>query len=403
MKNYWHQVRNFIEIPFDPLNEATNKRAIVGGLLNILILMVGLNAIPYAVTRGFSSPQTIMALGIFLILILSRFAVSKGYVKSVSLALFIIMWIIIFVVFHWFENGLRAPAYAAALAFLIVYAAVVHGPKIAWGFIIINITLNVFIAVRETNGYFLTQPTTPDVWWVVFGQIVFFPAITYIINKSLQNLSKSVSLYRTESDKRSNAEINVRQLHGELEKAYESTLQGWANALELRDKETEGHCRRVSDLSVELGRKFKLGEDELKFIYYGALLHDIGKMGIPDEILNKPDPLSSQEWETIKLHPIYAYNLLKDIPYLQQALYIPYSHHENWDGTGYPRKLKGAGIPLPARVFAIVDNWDALLSDRPYRKAWEREKVIRYIKEQSGIKFDPKIVDVFLKKVITGR
>lgn len=397
MRNYWYQIKNFLEIPFDPLNEKTYKRAIVSGLLNIFILMVGLHSIPYALARGLSSPQAILALVDFLILIIARFALNKGYVQAVSLTLLIIFWITVFVVFHWFENGLRAPTYAATLAFLIVYAAVLHGPKVAWGFVVTNIVLNVFIALRETNGYFLTQPKTPDVRWVVWGQVVFFPTITYVINKSLRNLTESIGLYRAESEKRLSAEINVRQLHEELEKAYESTLKGWANALELRDKETVGHCRRVSDLSVELGRKLELGGDELKFIYYGALLHDIGKMGIPDEILNKTDPLSPQEWEVVRLHPIHAYNLLKDIPYLQKALHIPYCHHEKWDGTGYPRKLKGEEIPLPARIFTVADHWDALKSDRPYREAWPREKVLTYIKEQSGKIFDPHVVEEFLE------
>jgi len=196
------------------------------------------------------------------------------------------------------------------------------------------------------------------------------------------------------------AELYVRRLIDELETAYETTLEGWAQALELRDKETEGHSRRVTDLSMDLARHLGLDEDEIKYIYYGALLHDIGKMGIPDEILNKPGPLTPEEREIVQQHPTFAYEMLKKIKYLQPAISIPYSHHENWDGNGYPQGLKGEEIPLQARIFTIVDNWDALNSDRPYRKAWPREKVVRYLQEQSGKIFDPHLVEVFLNKVV---
>ncbi len=189
--------------------------------------------------------------------------------------------------------------------------------------------------------------------------------------------------------------IDLQRLLKELELAYETTLEGWAQALELRDKETEGHSRRVTELSMTIGRNLGLDKEEIRYLCYGALLHDIGKMGIPDEILNKPGPLTSEEREIIKQHPGYAYDMLKNIEYLQSAISIPYSHHENWDGTGYPQGLQGEGIPLSARIFSIVDNWDALTSDRPYRKAWSRKKTTNYIREKSGKMFDPQIIDLF--------
>jgi PAS domain S-box-containing protein/putative nucleotidyltransferase with HDIG domain len=181
--------------------------------------------------------------------------------------------------------------------------------------------------------------------------------------------------------------------------AYNSTLEGWAHALELRDHETEGHTRRVAQMTLDLARAMGIEENELENVRRGALLHDIGKMGIPDSILLKPGTLDEREWETMRQHPEYAYKLLEPIEYLRPVLNIPYCHHERWDGTGYPRNLKGKEIPLSARIFAVVDVWDALTSDRPYRLAWSKEKALAHIKKQSGRYFDPAVVKVFLKIV----
>jgi HD-GYP domain-containing protein (c-di-GMP phosphodiesterase class II) len=148
---------------------------------------------------------------------------------------------------------------------------------------------------------------------------------------------------------------------------------------------------------VRLAEDLGIRESDLPHVRRGALLHDIGKMGIPDDILLKPGPLSEEEWEIIRKHPGYAYEMLKHIDYLRPALDIPYCHHEHWDGNGYPRGLKGDDIPLPARIFAVVDVWDALLSDRPYRKAWPKEKVLSHLKKQAGKQFDPKVLQAFLK------
>lgn len=185
----------------------------------------------------------------------------------------------------------------------------------------------------------------------------------------------------------------------ELALAYDTTLEGWSKALDLRDKETEGHTRRVAEATVTLARAMAVGEKELMQIRCGALLHDIGKMGLPDSILLKQGPLTEAEWEIMKKHPVYAFELLSPINFLQPALDIPYCHHEKWDGTGYPRGLKEEQIPLAARIFAVIDVWDALTSDRPYRKAWEPEKVCGYIESLSGTHFDPKVVQQFLRVV----
>lgn len=186
----------------------------------------------------------------------------------------------------------------------------------------------------------------------------------------------------------------------ELVSAYEATLEGWARTLEMRDRETEGHSQRVLGLTLRLAEKMGIHGEELVHIRRGSLLHDIGKIAIPDSILQKPGPLTDEEWETMRRHPSIAYEMLSSIHFLEPALEIPYSHHEKWDGSGYPQGLKGEEIPLSARIFAIIDVWDALSSDRPYRKAWSEEKVIEYIKEQSGTHFDPKVVDRFISMLI---
>ena len=180
-----------------------------------------------------------------------------------------------------------------------------------------------------------------------------------------------------------------------LEHSYDATLQGWARALDLRDRSTEQHTSRVADLAIDLAREMGIGEPDLTYMRRGALLHDIGKMGIPDSILLKPGPLDASEWTIMRQHPKYAYELLLPIAHLKPALDIPYAHHEKWDGSGYPRGLVGDQIPLHARIFAIADVWDALTSSRPYREAWPPERALAYVREQSGSHFDPAVVDAF--------
>ena len=192
---------------------------------------------------------------------------------------------------------------------------------------------------------------------------------------------------------------NLQRSNQELIQAYDTTLEGWARALELRDRETEGHTRRVTELTLHLAEYMGISESEMVNIHRGVLLHDIGKMGVPDQILKKTGKLNQNEWKEMQQHPVYAYNLLSPISYLRGALDIPYSHHEHWDGSGYPRGLKGEQIPLAARIFSVVDIWDALLSDRPYRKAWPQNKVIEYLRDIAGTHLEPRIVEIFLRMI----
>jgi HD-GYP domain-containing protein (c-di-GMP phosphodiesterase class II) len=194
----------------------------------------------------------------------------------------------------------------------------------------------------------------------------------------------------------------LKRSNEELILAYDATIEGWSNALDMRDKETEGHSRRVAAWTLRLARAMGLSGSELVHIRRGALLHDIGKVALPDNILLKPGPLTDEEWKVVRKHPEHAYQLLSGIAFLAPALDIPFGHHEKWDGSGYPRKLKGQEIPLPARIFAIIDVWDALTSDRPYRSAWPQEKALAYLASEKGKHFDPQVVDTFMDLMENG-
>ena len=195
---------------------------------------------------------------------------------------------------------------------------------------------------------------------------------------------------------RERAMTDLEATNRALTNAYDSTLEGWVRALDLRDRETEGHTRRVTKLTVELARRVGVPEDELVHVRRGALLHDIGKIGIPDAVLKKPGPLDEDEWKLMRQHPVWAHEMISAVDFLQPALDIPYCHHERWDGEGYPRGLAGESIPLSARVFAVIDVWDALRSDRPYSEAWDEDRVLAHLREQAGGQFDPAVVEEFL-------
>lgn len=222
---------------------------------------------------------------------------------------------------------------------------------------------------------FLRKPFNPDLEWMTFLEMLAGQAAIAVDNAMLFDALQ-----------RSNTELAL---------AYDTTIEGWSCALDLRDKETEGHTLRVTELTMRLARAMGINESEMIHIRRGALLHDIGKMGIPDAILLKPGPLTDEEWVIMRKHPVYALDLLSSIPYLRPALDIPYYHHEKWDGTGYPCKLKGEQIPLAARIFAVADVWDALRSDRPYRVGWPESKARDFIVSEAGKHFDPKVIEVF--------
>ena len=224
---------------------------------------------------------------------------------------------------------------------------------------------------------FQRSPLAPDETWLKFMETLATQATIAIDNAML-----------FDGLQRSNLELQL---------AYDTTIEGWSRALDLRERETKLHSARVAEMTERLARALGMGEAELVHVRRGALLHDIGKMGVPDSILLKPGPLSDDEWAVMRRHPQLAHDLLIPITFLRPALDIPYCHHEKWDGTGYPRGLKGEAIPLAARLFAVADVYDALTSDRPYRPALSKEAALNYIREQSDRHFDPQAVEAFLK------
>lgn len=220
-------------------------------------------------------------------------------------------------------------------------------------------------------------PFTPDPDWLNFLDILAGQTAVALDNVVMFNELQ-----------RSNVELVL---------AYDTTIEGWSRALDYRDKETEGHSKRVTEMTIQIAIKMGMKEEELVHVRRGALLHDMGKLGVPDSILLKAGPLTEDEWKIMKNHPAIAFEILSPIQFLGPALAIPYCHHERWDGSGYPRGLKGEQIPLEARIFAVVDVWDALRSDRPYRPPWPEEKARDHIGNLSGVHFDPRVVAVFFE------
>ncbi len=236
--------------------------------------------------------------------------------------------------------------------------------------------------VRGVMEVFHRTPLAPDPDWFDFMETLAGQAAIAVEN---------ATLFR-----------ELQRTNFELTLAYNTTIEGWSRALDLRDRDTEGHTRRVTEMAMKLARRLGVSEPELINVQRGAILHDIGKMAIPDSILLKSGPLSAEEWNIIRQHPRYAHELLSPISFVQPALDIPLYHHEKWDGTGYPDGLKENQIPLYARLFAVVDVYDALTSNRPYRPAWTKERAIAYIRDQSGKHFDPEMVNHFLKMLADG-
>lgn len=231
--------------------------------------------------------------------------------------------------------------------------------------------------VKGVLEIFHRSPLDPDLDWIDF---------LYILAGQATIAIQSATLFE-----------GLQRSNSELAQAYDATIEGWSRAMDLRDKETAGHTQRVTEMTLELAQEMGVSSDEMVHIRRGALLHDMGKLGVPDEVLLKPGKLTDEEWVAMKKHPQHAYDMLSSISYLLPALDIPYCHHEKWDGTGYPRGLKGEEIPLAARLFAVVDVWDALRSDRPYRPSWPQEKVLEHIRAGSGTHFDPHAVETFMK------
>jgi putative nucleotidyltransferase with HDIG domain len=348
------------------------------------------------ITIGAEDPSFRIAPVILLIFICLRIALHLGHENVVSLMVLGVSWVVVSYVFIFLQNGLRAPAYTASLAFLIIYAGLLHGQLAATIVVGVNLLTTIALIALEENGIYFSEPAIPNILWVGFGQLVIFPAIALMLSRALESLQQSEDLLSKESASRQKLEEEISQLTTKLATAYETTFEGWSRTLELKNMEIYGHSKRVTELALRLADEFGIEGDELLQIKYGALLHDIGEIGIPDEILHKPGPLNPEERKVMERHPLVAHELLKGISFLKKACDIAYYHHERWDGQGYPLGKKGEDIPFAARLFSVVDVWDALTSGRPYSESWSPKEAKQYLREQSGIQFDPRVVDKFL-------
>lgn len=264
-------------------------------------------------------------------------------------------------------------------------AGILHG--VGWGLTLWAVN----VGVIATLTYLVNIESSLAPGLINIGSKAWLThAINFLITNGLITVPLSILLYDIET-----AISSLQDKTDQLQLAYDATIEGWARALSLRDDETVGHSRRVTENAARMAREYGLGGEEIADLRRGALLHDIGKMGIPDEILHKDGPLDEDEMDTVRKHPGFAEEMLEKIEYLQGALDIPLYHHEKWDGSGYPEGLSGNDIPVAARLFAIIDVWDALTSDRPYRQALPRGEALRYMRDQSGKHFDPELLELF--------
>lgn len=307
---------------------------------------------------------------------------SRGrYILSASLTLTVILCV---ADYNLYTTGGLQDSGMLVYPLIIIVGSLFFGKRAIPVLTLASIGSLALLAYLEIKGAFSPAPVATDAGFCLSAGVLLMAssALVWVI---IHNTERNIA--------------HIRQAEEELLRTYHLTLEGLAKVLEYRDSETEGHSRRVVDLSVRLAREMDCSEDEIEHIQRGALIHDIGKMAIPDHILSKPGPLDRDERKIMEKHTVYAKEMLSPISFLRPASIISYCHHERWDGCGYPQGLKGDEIPLPARLFAIVDQWDALSSERPYHKAWPEERVISYLRDNSGKCFDPRVVEAFLRIV----
>lgn len=328
----------------------------------------------------FRTWNSVIALfGLAFICVLLLWLNSRGQFSLSALLLSIIVLMVINL--NLFDgDGIRDSGILAYPIFIMV-GVLFFGKRATVYFSLAAIASLIGIVTLEIHGYIhpTIGPARFDILLPIIVLLLVAPAFIWVV---VGNLEKNLE--------------RVKESEAELRANYDLTLGAWAKVLEYRDRETEGHSRRLVELSTRLAQALGLSAEEITYLRRGALLHDIGKLAIPDEILLKPGALNDGERKMLEKHPVYAKQMLSQVTFLEPSIEVAYSHHERWDGLGYPEGLKGEEIPLRARIFTVVDQWDALTSDRPYRKAWTRKDVIAYLQENSGKIYDPQILGVFL-------
>lgn len=370
-------LRNRIRPPaLAGLELAQRQRTLKIVLWIVLAAAIALGLVNFAIR---AIPETIVLFAAAAVCVPALLLNGRGkYMLASGIATLVILTTIIFNMYQ--GHGVHDSAMVAVPLF-VMFGPLLYGRRAVPFFLVIGLISVVAIAALEMNGVIRTaMPASPADLAALTVLVACAGILVWVIMSNLEgNLERA---------RRSEAEVRV---------AYDHTLEGWARALEHRDEETEGHARRVVSLCLRLAKEWGFSEEEMQHIRRGALLHDIGKMALPDDVLLKRGPLSRRERTIMRRHTTLAESMLGGIEYLRPALSIPLAHHENWDGTGYPKGLQGRRIPLQARIFSVVDRYDALRSPRPYRKAWPKSRVIGYIRENSGKMFDPQVVETFLR------
>ncbi len=319
------------------------------------------------------------SLGTAIICVPLLFLNKKGHF-SLSASLLSIAVLLVITANLYDGDGVRDPGILAYPLYIMI-GTLLFGKRSAVWFTAGAIASLALIVVMEIYKYI--HPTIgPTRFSILIPMTILFSTAAIIVWVIMDNVEKTLE--------------RAKESDAELRKNYDLTLGAWAKVLEYRDRETEGHSRRLVELSTRLGHALDLGDEQINQLRRGALIHDLGKLAIPDEILLKPHELTELERQVIQKHPVYAKQMLSSIPFLQSSLDVPYCHHEQWDGHGYPQGLKGEEIPLLARIFSVVDTWDALRSERVYRPAWPVEDIYAYLKANAGTRYDPRIVEVFL-------
>lgn len=352
------------------------RRTLTIILLTALIVSAGLGVFDIQF-RTWTSVDALFALSLSCIPIL--LINLMGRIRTAAL-LFSLMLLVVISLNLYDGDGVHDPG-ILALPIFIMGGTMVFGRKSAPYFALSAIgalTAIVYLEVSRT----IRPAIGPTTFGILVPLITLLLAATVVVWVIVTNVEGDLT--------------RAKGSESELRRSYDLTLGAWAKILEYRDRETKGHTERVTELAMQLASRLGLGGQSLEDFRRGALLHDIGKLGIPDAILLKPTELTAEEWVLMKEHPAFAHDVLEPIPYLERALDIPWCHHEKWDGTGYPRGLRGSQIPIAARIFAVVDIWDALTSDRPYRKAWPEDRTLAHIRSLAGSHLDPDVVHAFL-------
>jgi HD-GYP domain-containing protein (c-di-GMP phosphodiesterase class II) len=363
------------------LNQRKRTLSIILWIVLLASFSIGIENLQY---RTWNSIIALFALSFVCIplLILN----SRGYYFIAALLLSIL--VLNAINFNLYDGDGILDSGIIAYPILIMVGTLFFGKKASPYFAIASIVSVAAIDYFQIQG--VIQPTiNPPTYISLIPITILLVVSSVIVWVIVDNMEKNL--------------MQVKESEFELMRNYDMTLEAWSKVLEYRDRETQDHSRRLVELSTKLARAAGCSEEQIINLRRGALMHDIGKLAIPNEVLLKPDLLNEEEKKIIEKHPVYAKQMLSSLPFLGPAISVAYSHHERWDGQGYPERLQGEAIPLLARIFAVVDTWDALNSERIYRPAWPKDKIIAYLKENAGIRFDPRLVQVFLGVIETTK